>query len=226
VSSLIKFGLAGLVVAFGVCAFPNTASATSCPASPAQGDNVYTVTGTGTTGVGACVSEYGNGNLNGTSNDDFLNGPNDASPADDNTYLGGGWTSFCSTGDGDPSGSDACKTAYNFTFTNAGGTSGTWSFTGSADEEYALGVKDGGDPFWAVFLLTNSDTTGSVTYSGTWSILNGGLSHFVIYDRDDLTPNVNPETPVPEPASLLLLGSGLALAGKRFRNRRRQAQSL
>ena len=219
-----KLWFAGFIVAFGVCGLPNRAAALTC-ADASVGTNQYTVTGTGTTTATDCVADNsapgGNNNLNGTASDDFLNGPNDDA-TQGGTYLGGGWTSFCSSESG---ASISCADAYNFAFTGGnGGTSGTFSFDGLLGKTYAIGVKDGSAPFWAVFLLSNSDTTNPVSYSGTWSILNGGLSHFVIYDKGVAT-NVQPETPVPEPASLLLLGSGLALAGQRFR-RRRQAQAV
>jgi hypothetical protein len=211
----------------GCIALPGTAAASQCPNSASTTDNEYIVVGTGTTTAVSCVNELDNGNLNGSTNpassDDFLDGPDDNIATNDQYFQpGGNWTSFCTTNGSTDAG--GCGTAYGFSWTGGGGSSGSWSFNGTVGSEYAIGLKDGSTPFWAVFLLSNTDNTNPVSYSGTWQIINGGLSHFVIYDRN-VTPNVEPENPVPEPASLLLLGSGLALTAQRFR-RRRQAQSL
>ena len=219
-----KVACYSLLVLLAICALPSTAAAVSCPADPNPGDNVYTLNGTPPTTVVDCVFEYadddapGGGNLQGGANDDFLDGPNGDGT---NPYFGGGWTSFCSTSDATPpSGSGDCDNIYGFTFSSTAGTSGNWSFTGVATEEYALGIKDGADPHWAVFLLSHTDTTGSVFYSGTWGIQNGSLSHFAIYDRAD-GGGTDSQDPIPEPGSLLLLGSGLTFVANRFRKRKK-----
>ena len=196
-------------------AFPDSAVAVTCPVASDVG-NVYTVTGTATTTATQCVYESGNGNLNGAQNDDFLNGPNDNGTA---PYFGGGWTSFCSTNSKDPNDPDnTCTPDYAFTWDDT-----TWSFQGVVGTEYALGLKAGGDPMWSVFLLANTDLTNPVSYSGTWSVFKNGqpngdaLSHWVIYDR--LGGGDDGQTPVPEPASLVMLGSGLLVAARQLRRR-------
>jgi hypothetical protein len=117
-----------------------------------------------------------------------------------------------------------------FTFTGAGGNSGTfWIDSPLTDlyDQFAIAVKDGGDPKFAIFLLPVGD------FSSAWSITSAGgtLSHFALYGRStedpDLTcPDGTPApcpliTETPEPASLLLMGAGLAVAGK-IRNRRKK----
>jgi hypothetical protein len=106
--------------------------------------------------------------------------------------------------------------ASGLNLTNIDNTSTTrttgYSVTNVAYANYAIGIKDGSEPFWAVFLLDS-------TKSGVLSMTGGGFSHFVLYAAGFNSTNQNLD-PVPEPASLLLLGSGLAFAGKRLRNRR------
>jgi hypothetical protein len=81
-----------------------------------------------------------------------------------------------------------------------------------------LGFKSGGGgetPEWAVFQLSGG------VLGGSWDInddeADQGLSHAILWGRERGTP---PPAAVPEPASLLLMGSGLAAAGSRLRRRK------
>ena len=107
-----------------------------------------------------------------------------------------------------------------FTVTGLGATSGTFTIdplAWSVWDEIVIGFVVGGgqiDPKWAAFELP----TGEI--SGLWSNAarqGGELSHANLYGRGDGGPVI---TAMPEPATLLLLGSGLTIAVRRRRGRR------
>jgi hypothetical protein len=102
-----------------------------------------------------------------------------------------------------------------FSVTGLNGTSGSFTINSAAwgaFDQLAIGFVVGGGklgPKWAVFELPVDET------SGTWSNApnkGGGLSHANLYGMTS-----REVTAVPEPATLLLLGSGLMVAVRRFR---------
>ena len=95
---------------------------------------------------------------------------------------------------------------------------GTFTFSASLLDEYdqfALAVKDGAKPKFAIFMLPVGLPTGN------WHFLTpqGDLSHFALYGRNILEIDEHISA-VPEPATLLLLGTGLTFAARSRRTKR------
>lgn len=108
-----------------------------------------------------------------------------------------------------------------------GGTSGTWSFTGSLGDYSAVMVALKGGPSFSLYELEAGVT------SGTWDTLgivkgNGkaspGLSHFTLYGREKSggfgpSDPVLPPVPLPAPVLGLLAGLGGLAALRRGRRK-------
>jgi hypothetical protein len=136
-----------------------------------------------------------------------------------------GWGTIAGADDwngiGQDNGADENIVGFGFT-TDAENDSGSFIISPllGGYNQFAVAIKDGALPFWAIFEL------GVGQYTGDWGFgTDGGdLSHFALYGRfvpsdDDEDPPV--VTEVPEPASMLLLGAGLAVGGK-IRSRRKK----
>jgi PEP-CTERM motif-containing protein len=215
---VVRKTLVMVLCAFGACLAPSLASAGTleCPNDAAMGlyTRQYAVTTTPT--PLDCV--YGDGNLNGQANDGFLDPAGNINDGGGDPLLGGGWTSFSSTVGANTIGLTCWTSAAKTEECTWGETSGGYfEFAGVGGFDYALGVKDGGDPKWAVFLLPTG------VFNGLWDITTGnGISHLVLYDRQgggSGTGSGSGQAAVPEPASLMLLGTGLGIAASRLRRR-------
>ena len=95
------------------------------------------------------------------------------------TYLTGGPQPLWGTG---WVGLGQNPTGYSFT-ADAGNDDGTFTINPAQlgnYNQYAVGIKDGADPKWAIFLLPVG------TFAGDWHFLtNGGeLSHFAVYGHN------------------------------------------
>jgi hypothetical protein len=191
-----------------VMALPGSAMAgpiTYCPPT-FDGTNTLRYSITPDDPVTASCLAYGDGNIEGAMNA-FLMSPE-----------GAGWTSL--GGNSAFLGTDGSQTD------TSGVGPGDWAFTALAGFEYAVGLKDGDEPQWAVFLLAGV-LPGTV--AGEWflerinpqGVINPGeLSHLALFSRptEEEPPTEEPVEPGSEPVSLALLG--LALVGAAYRKRR------
>lgn len=182
------------------------AATVSCPNPVGTSQNrVYQ-----TTGASDCVhsgtvdSNIGQGT---PANDAFLlgQGINDAEYGDSGPRFGKTWTTI------DSENYSSGFPAFNgLTLSNVDSDSFNWELTATQYAFYALGLKDGGDPKWAVFLL--SDTTGLAEIIST----GGSWSHIVLYGSDT---GEEPPSEIPEPGTLALVA--LSLLGAASVRRRR-----
>jgi hypothetical protein len=192
----------GSVAAGNASAAPVYVTGNECPTDSSMGGftRQYSITQ-----AVACIYDDGSSNIQGTTGeaDLYLNAAA-AQPT-----WGTGWTALG-------------QNPLGFDFTaDAGNDDGTFTIDTSVLEhgQFAVAIKDGGSPKWAIFLLPED------TFSGDWHFLTegGSLSHFALFGRGTLDQDEDPSS-VPEPASLLLFGSGLIVAAAKMRKRNAKAQ--
>ena len=178
-----------------------TAGSLTCPGTASTSDREHTLTLPSGTPTG-CVTGSGPNDING-------------SPAQD-VFVNAGWT-FLDKDQNPDNGTGAIPEDW-LVITGIGASAAHFDLAASAWAAYSeisIGFKVGQtSPTWAVFSLP------FMTLSGDWSTIptsgGGGLSHVSLYGKPG-----DPPAAVPEPASLLLLGSGLAATATKLRKRRK-----
>jgi hypothetical protein len=197
-TAALAVALLGSVAARPVWAAPIYVTGNECPPDGDMGgfNRQYSITQ-----AIACMYDDSSSNISGTQAeaDAYLN------TAEAQPTWGTGWV-----------GLGESPTGFSFT-ADAGNDDGTFTIDTSIlnYDQFAVAVKDGGSPKWALFLLSAD------TFTGDWHFLTSGgeLSHFAVFGLnlgDDISA-------VPEPASVLLFGSGLAMMAARARNLRKRA---
>ena len=202
-----KLGYLVGVAALAVVASVATAEAATiyvtgnvCPEDPiAPYTRQYSVTQ-----ASMCMYDPASDNITGTNADAaaYLNTPGALAEG-----WGAGWVGLGKTDN--PGGIPIA----NFTWSSdIGNDDGTYTIGApllATYSRFALAVKDGDTPKWALFFLTAA--------SGDWHFLTqqGDLSHLSLFAAVGGTPGTF--AAVPEPASLFLLGSGLFFGARRIR---------
>ncbi len=212
--------LAATVIVLGLAAaWPSGANAAflaTCPQSPATGDRVFAIDGL-SSGTVTCF-DYGTGNsITGGASDTFLAEHSELTFFDYDGPPNQPDNSYFFTINPTTTTIDSVEYAY--------GTFNFGSTYTSTNTTLYLGFKVGStDPTWAVFALTGF--TSGLPLTGTWYTTpkqGGGVSHSAIYGQN-VPPDVVPDPVVPEPTSLVLLGSGLTMAGAAYRKRKRASK--
>ncbi len=194
-----------LVAAGFVLAAADRASAGSltCPGTAITTDREHTLTLPGASVPIDCVTGSGPNDINGSAAQDV--------------FIQAGWTFLDKDQAGGAANGSIPEASFNV---NAfGGPTAHFDIAASVWQSFtqiAVGIKVGNtSPTWAVFYLPY------LTLSGDWSTVptsgGGGLSHMTLYGKEGTPPPT-----VPEPASLLLLGSGLAATAAKLRKRKVQ----
>jgi PEP-CTERM motif len=208
-----------VIALFAICVLPAMASAApiwnagnECPTDAQVSADPTLTRQYSITQATNCVFDTADDNITGTNDEAnaYLNAP--PAPA----VWGTGWVGLGQESQGND--------IAGFSFTaDAGNDDGTFLINTLIlnFSQFAVGIKDGGDPRWAIFLLPAG------TFSGDWHFLPsdgpGDLSHFALYGRNVSPPGGGDDpTPAPEPATLILLGTGLGVAATRARNRNKR----